>query len=444
MSCVKIRVSSVSTIQLMMLLNILRSGFAVLSELETPEREAFLRPRHFNPHPFEATNGIDRSRLDREIQPASTSIFNQGPIQFPPTNQDTPGRPNNHPYAAVALRNRQKGLQRFAGIVSEVFIFILLRRFTTPPVFYALPRQDNNILPTYITLSRHGKKFYPGPQQRLDYEDNIYDDYSSQKKNFAFSYSVKDAASGDDFSHTQQQKDGAVSGSYKVHLPDGRTQIVRYRADDNGYHADVSYNEDKVLPALPAPRPTFNYLKGFTPDPPESEHQRSFNYNLYIGQPAPPTPATPYGSVPLSNVQIQNYNVAPPEAVSRASVNVAPTTSASILQPTSYYVKTTTVPPPRISFVSTTPASPFQDITVVSASQLQASLNPYGAKKATAIDPAGNYEYGNTAPSSTYATNYDYDYDGGYKIADQLSSTEATNINSLDSNRVALYYQAAQ
>lgn len=34
--------------------------------------------------------------------------------------------------------------------------------------------------------------------------------------------------SGDDFSHTQQQKNGAVKGTYKVQLPDGRTQVVRY------------------------------------------------------------------------------------------------------------------------------------------------------------------------------------------------------------------------
>lgn len=31
-------------------------------------------------------------------------------------------------------------------------------------------------------------------------------------------------------------------GEYKILMPDGRTQNVKYKADDNGYTADVSYD----------------------------------------------------------------------------------------------------------------------------------------------------------------------------------------------------------
>ncbi|KAG6438852.1 hypothetical protein O3G_MSEX000275, partial [Manduca sexta] len=61
--------------------------------------------------------------------------------------------------------------------------------------------------------------------------------------NYAFSYTVKDKNTGDDFSHSQQSSGSATNGEYRVRLPDGRMQIVSYTADENGYKADVRYDE---------------------------------------------------------------------------------------------------------------------------------------------------------------------------------------------------------
>ena len=59
---------------------------------------------------------------------------------------------------------------------------------------------------------------------------------------FAFQYGVADDYSKANF-NAQETSDGKVTtGSYQVHLPDGRVQTVTYTADHyNGYVADVKY-----------------------------------------------------------------------------------------------------------------------------------------------------------------------------------------------------------
>ena len=64
----------------------------------------------------------------------------------------------------------------------------------------------------------------------------------------SFAWEVKDEPSKNDYSH-QQESDGKVTtGSYRVVLPDGRTQIVTYRADENGYVAEVKYEGEAQYP----------------------------------------------------------------------------------------------------------------------------------------------------------------------------------------------------
>ena len=66
---------------------------------------------------------------------------------------------------------------------------------------------------------------------------------SNSKNPYSFSYAVKDDYSNNDYGHEQTSDDkGHVTGSYRVLLPDGRTQIVTYVADNNGYRANVKYD----------------------------------------------------------------------------------------------------------------------------------------------------------------------------------------------------------
>ncbi len=50
-----------------------------------------------------------------------------------------------------------------------------------------------------------------------------------------------------DYSHSESSDGKVTTGTYRVVLPDGRTQIVNYRADSYGYVADVIY---KYLPRI--------------------------------------------------------------------------------------------------------------------------------------------------------------------------------------------------
>ena len=85
--------------------------------------------------------------------------------------------------------------------------------------------------------------------------------YDESPKPYAFQYGVLDDYSGNNFNAQETQSGHVVSGSYQIHLPDGRVQTVTYTADENGYHADVSYEgtahypEDKPYHPAPAYKP---------------------------------------------------------------------------------------------------------------------------------------------------------------------------------------------
>merc|ERR1711936_824176 len=70
---------------------------------------------------------------------------------------------------------------------------------------------------------------------------------------YKYEYGVQDDYSKAAFAKSETQNEvGAVTGSYKVNLPDGRIQTVSYTADPvNGYKAVVSYEGEPVYPPEP-------------------------------------------------------------------------------------------------------------------------------------------------------------------------------------------------
>merc|ERR1711862_1084354 len=67
---------------------------------------------------------------------------------------------------------------------------------------------------------------------------------------------VADTDAGLNYGQQENSDGNVVTGEYRVLLPDGRTQIVRYRADhESGYVAEVTYEGEArpyVAPAKPA------------------------------------------------------------------------------------------------------------------------------------------------------------------------------------------------
>ncbi len=75
---------------------------------------------------------------------------------------------------------------------------------------------------------------------------------------YSFAWAVKDDYTYNDYAHQETADDkGYVTGSYRVLLPDGRTQTVNYKADDySGYVADVKYDGEPKYPEYkPAYKP---------------------------------------------------------------------------------------------------------------------------------------------------------------------------------------------
>ncbi|XP_025271026.1 pro-resilin isoform X1 [Camponotus floridanus] len=72
---------------------------------------------------------------------------------------------------------------------------------------------------------------------------------SERPQPYSFQYEVIDPPSGNDYSQRESSDGNVVQGEYKVLLPDSRTQIVRYTADDvNGYNAEVQYEGQAQYP----------------------------------------------------------------------------------------------------------------------------------------------------------------------------------------------------
>jgi hypothetical protein len=125
---------------------------------------------------------------------------------------------------------------------------------------------------------------------------------------YSFDWAVLDEPSYNDFGHKETSDGKVVTGTYYVNLPDGRRQIVTYKADEYGYVADVKYEGEAKYPeykaAYPAyPKPSYPapaYPKASYPEPayPKPTYAPKPAYPSYSPPAYPSYPKPSYPSYP--------------------------------------------------------------------------------------------------------------------------------------------------
>ena len=61
---------------------------------------------------------------------------------------------------------------------------------------------------------------------------------------FDFQYSVKDVPTSNDYNHKAVSDGDVTRGEYRVAMPDGRTQVVRYTAGMTHYYLMVQIDQN--------------------------------------------------------------------------------------------------------------------------------------------------------------------------------------------------------
>lgn len=233
---------------------------------------------------------------------------------------------------------------------------------------------------------------------------------------YSFQYGVNDDAIGLDFGHKESSDGLVVTGTYYVLLPDGRMETVNYKADDNGYVAEVIYDgEVKYDNAKPqkgagsSPLGTSAQLQApskpaSAPAPPTRAPQSLPVSNATPKAPATlptatlkaPTKAPPTASAPVwPAVKVPAVPVAPTVA---RTPSVIPATSApfvapapapsAVPAPTAVWTPAVAPSPPQLSQVTTAQANTPPVGVVRSAVQPGVQAISYGQPPVPAPAPA--------------------------------------------------------
>ncbi|XP_057381120.1 uncharacterized protein LOC130703697 [Daphnia carinata] len=167
--------------------------------------------------------------------------------------------------------------------------------------------------------------------QSVYYPEATYEtEYRAQP--YSFSWEVNDAASDNNYAHTEVSDGKVVSGSYRVALPDGRMQIVTYKDDSYGYVADVKYEGEAKYPEYRQPysAPAYKAQAYQTPAPAyQTPIAPTYQVPIKPAYEAPTTPAyeapAPIYRAPAPTYKTPVYEATTPSYKAPTPVYKAPT-----------------------------------------------------------------------------------------------------------------------
>ena len=119
---------------------------------------------------------------------------------------------------------------------------------------------------------------------------------------YSLAWEVNDAPTYNNYAHSETCDGKEVTGSYRFALPDGRTQIVTYKADSYGYVADVKYEGMKgnTKPSTP----NTSRRRSTKPTPPQPTPHRPTKLLPTLPQFISPPP-TPLQLLLLPHTQLE-------------------------------------------------------------------------------------------------------------------------------------------
>ncbi|XP_046401118.1 pro-resilin-like [Ischnura elegans] len=128
-------------------------------------------------------------------------------------------------------------------------VILVLAALTAAALARPEPPVDRSYLPPSSTGNGYpsGKPSpqYGPPSKNYGAPKGTTEDPLAEPASYKFQYKVLDEEAGLDFGHQEEREGEVAKGEYRVLLPDGRTQIVTYTADEDGYHPEVKYEEAK-------------------------------------------------------------------------------------------------------------------------------------------------------------------------------------------------------